>query len=382
MFYIISRLAFVDKKTTKVIVSKSANKVTVVTGASAGLGLATVRQMYNLKNITDSNFVNNGLVVMACRKLERCNAARDDIMAKDMNKNGGCSSISGNVQTCDAGDPKKAKLVTLELNLSDSRSIRKFVKDLQPILRNHHKSLNTDKKGRQKNHAIDVLINNAGVMGVPQEYNEAGVEKHMQVNHVGHFLLTSLLMPSLMASQYGGRVVNVSSLIAYLWSPFPFTDVDDFDFDLTQKGEYLPIAAYKQSKRSNLLFTHALHQRFHGVNNFSAVAAHPGYSRTSLVLSGMNFLPKFLKHLLAYNPCGSMSAESGSLSIFMAAFDSNRVTSDKFVGPIFGAFGVPITIGTSLQPFPKLEPFSQASVDALWEYSERAIGEKFFKKKQ
>jgi len=368
---------FVDKKTTKVIISKSANKVTVVTGASAGLGLATVRQMYNFKNITDTTFVNDGLVVMACRKLERCNAARDAIMSADLNS---CSG--SNTQTCDAGDPKKIKLVTLELDLADSKSIRKFVKDLQPIVRNHRKSLNANKRGRRKNHAIDVLINNAGVMGVPKEYNEAGVEKHMQINHIGHFFLTSLLMPNLMASEHGGRVVNVSSLIAYLWSPFSFTDVDDLDFDLKKKEEFSPMGAYKQSKRANLLFTHALHQRFHEVNGFSAVAAHPGYSRTSLVLSGMNFLPKIVKNLLAHNPLGSMSAEAGSLSIFVAAFDLNRVASDQFIGPIFGAIGVPVTIGPSLQPFPKLEPFSQDSVDALWEYSEGAIGESFFKIKQ
>ena len=87
------------------------------------------------------------------------------------------------------------------LDLSSLKSVRKFVLEVLKI---------TDK--------IDVLINNAGIMMIEETITEDGNEKQMQVNHIGHFLLTKLLMPVLEKSA-PVRIVNVSSL-AHTWSEY------------------------------------------------------------------------------------------------------------------------------------------------------------------
>ncbi|GMF72220.1 unnamed protein product [Aspergillus oryzae] len=77
---------------------------------------------------------------------------------------------------------------------------------------------------------IDVLINNAGVMAIPWSKSKSGLEKTLAINHIGHFLLTKLLMPSILAAGPGSRIVNVTSA-AYRMAPFFF---DDWNFSVRQ----------------------------------------------------------------------------------------------------------------------------------------------------
>ncbi|KJK60492.1 retinol dehydrogenase [Aspergillus parasiticus SU-1] len=103
---------------------------------------------------------------------------------------------------------------------------------------------------------IDVLINNAGVMAIPWSKSKSGLEKTLAINHIGHFLLTKLLMPSILAAGPGSRIVNVTSA-GYRMAPFFF---DDWNFSNGQT--YHPLAAYGQSKTANILFTVGSAQRY------------------------------------------------------------------------------------------------------------------------
>ncbi|KAK9365629.1 short-chain dehydrogenase [Lipomyces kononenkoae] len=117
---------------------------------------------------------------------------------------------------------------------------------------------------------IDVLINYAGIMAVKEfETSKEGIEIQFAANHIGHFLLTNLLMPKLVAAGPGARIVNVSS-IGYLLSEVRFEDLN------FQDGKcYIPWLGYGQSKTANILFSVALEARLkkRGISSFSV---HPG----------------------------------------------------------------------------------------------------------
>ncbi len=117
-------------------------------------------------------------------------------------------------------------------------------------------------------HSIDVLINNAGIMAV-KDYTQTpdGIELQFGTNYLGHFLLTNLLLPKLVAAGKGARIVNVSSN-AYHLSPMRF---DDYDFS---KGKtYASWLAYAQSKTAQILFTSYLAERLQqkGITSFVAI---------------------------------------------------------------------------------------------------------------
>lgn len=123
---------------------------------------------------------------------------------------------------------------------------------------------------------VDVLINSAALMMIPK-YTKAvdGIEMHLSVNHLGHFLLTNLLMPALLASKGRGRVVTVSAA-AHRLAPFRF---DDYNFGLGET--YEPLMGYAQSKCANLLFTRSLATRFEEKGLLS-YGVDPGGSMTNL----------------------------------------------------------------------------------------------------
>jgi len=121
---------------------------------------------------------------------------------------------------------------------------------------------------------IDVLVNNAGVMATPFARTADGFELQFGTNHLGHFLLTNLLMPALLAAAPGARIVNVSSAGHYA------SDID-FDDPNYENRPYNKWEAYGQSKTANILFTVALEARL-GDRGVHAYAVHPGMIRTQL----------------------------------------------------------------------------------------------------
>lgn len=124
---------------------------------------------------------------------------------------------------------------------------------------------------------IDILVNNAGVMFTPHRRTADGFELQFGVNHLGHFLLMTSLLPQLIAAaEESGeaRVVTLSSAAHLRWG----IDLDDINFD--RRG-YDTFAAYGQAKTANILMTVELHRR-HRDQGIVALAVHPGTCQTNL----------------------------------------------------------------------------------------------------
>lgn len=120
---------------------------------------------------------------------------------------------------------------------------------------------------------IDLLINNAGVMAAPFGHTADGFETQFGTNHLGHFLLTNLLMP-VIEKGTGQRIVTLSSRAHHL-------DQVHFDDPNYRSRDYEKWAAYGQSKTANILFAVALEKRLSG-RGIHAYALHPGGIMTNL----------------------------------------------------------------------------------------------------
>ncbi|GAB2863050.1 SDR family NAD(P)-dependent oxidoreductase [Nocardioides pacificus] len=166
--------------------------------------------------------------------------------------------------------------------------------------------------------AVDVLINNAGVMGMPLTRTAAGLELQLATNHLGHFLLTSLLLPRLR-----DRVVAISSAA----HRSGHLDVADLNWGQRPYHRY---GAYAQSKLCNLFFVAELQRRLTATGStLRAVAAHPGYSATGI--QGQTGSRAFTALAKVGNSLLGMSPAQGALSpLFAATMD---VPGNSFIGP-------------------------------------------------
>jgi NAD(P)-dependent dehydrogenase (short-subunit alcohol dehydrogenase family) len=132
---------------------------------------------------------------------------------------------------------------------------------------------------------IDVLINNAGGSFGKRELTEDGIEKNLQVNHVAPFLLTSLLMDTLISSQ--ATIINTSSVASRALGKIDLND-------LNLEKDFTAFHAYGNGKLGNVLFTKGLQQRY-GDKGIHAVAVHPGNVATNFASEG-NAISKLMYH--------------------------------------------------------------------------------------
>lgn len=175
--------------------------------------------------------------------------------------------------------------------------------------------------------ALDVLVNNAGVMAPPFGHTEDGFETQIGTNHLGHFALTSALLPLLMASA-GPRVVNVSSAAHRMGSINP----DDLHYE---NHSYSAWPAYGASKLANLLFTAELQRRADAAGSSMVVAAaHPGYASTNLQYAGPALAQNVVGRLAmkGVNAVLGQSAADGALPQVYAATMPD-VAGDEYFGP-------------------------------------------------
>jgi len=249
-----------------------------------------------------------------------------------------------------------SEVYTLPLDLCDFQSVKAF-----PGL------LKESPIGDRK---VDVLMNNAGVMAIP-EYEETkdGFEKTFQSNHLGHFLLTSLMFPLL---NKGARVVNVSSMAHMIVA-------NGLDMDnLNAEKEYKPWDAYGRSKMENILFTKELQRRVDEAGvDVTAVSLHPGAVRTDLaryiigedkfVSMNSNEKPKIDAAALVALPVGvyfTKAVDRGASSqIWLSSFQGDSVGGKFFQN----------------MKEVKLGPAACDMVKAkqLWEISEKLSGVEF-----
>ncbi len=208
------------------------------------------------------------------------------------------------------------------------------------------------------NGAIDLLVNNAGVMVPPLSRTAEGFELQFGTNHLGHFALTNLLL-----EHVTGRVVTVSSG-AHRFGRIDFEDLG------WERKPYRPWRAYGQSKLANLLFTAELQRRLSAAGSpVLATAAHPGYSATNLQFHsgrrGLELLSTLGNRVIAQDEHG------GALPTLYAAVAD--VPPNSYSGPD----GL-----MELRGKPKLVGRSGAAKDAevarrLWEVSEELTGVRF-----
>jgi NAD(P)-dependent dehydrogenase (short-subunit alcohol dehydrogenase family) len=217
-------------------------EVYIVTGANSGIGLITAEQLGK----------QGALVVLACRRVSEADARIDELRQLH----------------------RGIKLESAALDLGDLASVRAFVAKFQAT---HDR--------------LDGLINNAGLMNTPKGTTKDGFETQFGVNHLGHFLLTELLLPTLKASA-PSRVVCLSS--CYHDKAMGREGQIDFDDLQFERRPYDGWTAYAQSKLANLLYAKELGERLRGTG-VTAVSVHPGWVRTNLI---QNSMPLFVQNVL------------------------------------------------------------------------------------
>ncbi|MFF4396711.1 oxidoreductase [Streptomyces sp. NPDC001480] len=286
-------------------------RTAVVTGANSGLGYVTARELAR----------RGARVVMACRSEARGREAVERV----------------------TGEVPGASAELGLLDLGDLASVREFAHGL-PYDR------------------IDLLVNNAGVMALPYGTTADGFETQFGVNHLGHFALTGLLLPTLLGTP-GARIVTVSSMMHTL------ANIDPADLDSARR--YRRWIAYARSKTANLLFTHELGRRLAGAGSeVVAAAAHPGYAATNLQTAGVRAEGRRVAERLVElgNRVVAQPAEAGALPTLYAA-TAPDVRPDAFFGPSFAAWR-----GAPAPSWRAPWTLNDAMGERLWAESERLTG--------
>ncbi|GAB1816921.1 oxidoreductase [Herbidospora sp. RD11066] len=291
-------------------------KGAIVTGASNGLGLIAAGELAR----------RGAKVVFAVRDVGKGEAAAARVRSA----------------------APKAEIVVSRLDLSDLSSVRDFAGRIPEVFP----------------HGVDILMNNAGVMALPRRVSPDGYELQFATNHLGHFALTGLLMPSLLLRR-SPRVVTVSSNL-HTRGRIDFND-------LNGNRRYTPYGAYSQSKLANLLFTYEL-QRRAAATSLLSLAAHPGYASTGLQEAGPRMTGSAWQAAVvrAVNSVMAQRPEMGALPQLYAATAPGV--------PRAGYFGPDGRAG--MRGYPTLVESSPASHDEavarrLWDESEQMTGVRY-----
>ncbi|XP_061670486.1 retinol dehydrogenase 13 [Syngnathoides biaculeatus] len=246
-------------------------KTVLITGANTGIGKETAL-----------NLAQRGArVILACRDLTKASVAADYIRRKSGNSN----------------------VVVMKLDLASLESVRELA--------------NKVRIGEER---LNILINNAGIMMCPKWKTDDDFEMQFGVNHLGHFLLTNLLL-DLLKKSAPSRIVIVSS-VAHEKGCINFNDIHFND-------NYKPDVSYCQSKLANVLFCRELAVRLKGTG-VNTYCVHPGVVRTEL---GRHLLPTSLWKNLLLMPFLMMlksPQEGAQTSIFCAVDESLAKSSGLY----------------------------------------------------
>ena len=234
------------------------NKIAIVTGANSGMGMATVEVLSD-KGAT---------VIMLCRSEER-----------------GRKAVSALTRE------KDRDLDLMICDLGDFASIRDFVRRV-----------------KEKYPRIDILVNNAGFISLDRQETSNGIERQFGINHLGHFLLTTLLLDWMRA---GSRIVNVASG-AHKVGKIHFDDIN-------LRHGYNVVKAYSQSKLANVLFTRELAARLKG-RGITVNCCHPGAVATNMGVDRETGFGKTVTGLL--KPFFLTPAQGAATAIYLASDDA------------------------------------------------------------
>jgi len=288
-------------------IADSKGKVAIVTGPTTGIGLVTARVLAR-KGIH---------VILAGRQMERLEAAIKIIRKTE----------------------PYAQLTPIIIDCCSLKSVRSFVDEFVKMKLPLH-----------------YLINNAGIMACPYRESPDGFESQFATNHLGHFLLTQLLLPIMKSvSPTPARIICVAS-DAHIWSVVKgLKDVDNFNL---KPKDYTKYGAYGNSKLANMLHALELERRLHGTN-ITAYSLHPGIIVTDLPRNNC-----CLKCVYCVcNPCFKSVDQGASTTIHCAMSPG----IEKFSGMYFTNCAV-------------ARPLTAAGSDgnlaqALWELSEKMVNQ-------
>ena len=244
------------------------NKIVLITGANSGIGKATAIKLATM----------GAHIVMLCRNKERGETARQDIIQTSDNKN----------------------IELILIDLADLISVRKAAEDI-----------------KAKYDHIDVMINNAGGYFTERKTSKDGYECTFAMNHLGHFLLTNLLLDELKAA-VNARLINLSSDIHKKGHII-------FD-DLMTEKKYKGFGVYSHAKLANILFTKELSRRLHDTD-ITVNTLHPGIVRTNFTADSGRFI-RFMMTIM-----GSLlkSPEKGAeTSVYLASSKDVAGISGKY----------------------------------------------------
>lgn len=283
----------------------------LITGANSGIGLEAAKVLAS----------KGAEVILAVRNLNKGQQAVKEI------------------ETLSPG----AKTQLIRLDLSDLQSVADCVQQLN-----------------EQNKAIDVLINNAGVMLLKQRTLSAqGFEIQWATNHLGHFALTQGLLP-LLERAAQPRVVTLSSMVAKMKA------ADIYYENLNFEHNYDKMAAYAQSKLANAMFAAELQQRLQqSGSNVISVAAHPGYTATNLQ-QHMGLLGVVMNALFA------QKISMGALPTLLAA-TAPHLQGGEYIGPMKMS---------NSRGYPDNNTLPEPATDVpqrqrLWQTTEEILGQPF-----
>ena len=291
-------------------------KTVVVTGANSGIGFQAALELAR----------RGARVLLGCRNYAKGQAALDGLLRE----------VPG----------ASAELV--ELDMASLASIRGFAAEFA---------------GRGI--ALDVLVNNAGVMALPKrEVTADGFERQFGTNHLGHFALTGLVMPQLLQAA-APRVVTVASL-AHRNGKIDFANLQ------SERG-YKPWGAYGESKLANILFARELERRAKAAHSkLMSVPVHPGVSQTSIVANGPGASDVKTRVLFTFAKFLTSKDAEGAWPTLYAA-TSTAVRGGDYIGPSgFMEFkGVPTVVQ------PRANGLDEKVGERLWTVSEELTGVRY-----
>ena len=280
-------------------------KTVVITGGNAGIGKATAIELAK----------KGAEIVITSRSEDKAKAAVTEIKSASEN------------------DSIKYVLV----DLSSQESVRKAAEEL-----------------KVKFPKIDVLINNAGCYVSDLQLNVDGIEMQFATNHIGHFLLTNLILDNVKAAG-NARIINLSSIAHNSTREL---NLDDINY---ANEEYSGWKAYSRSKYCNILFTKELAKRLEK-DEITVNAVHPGGVRTEIAEKNANWYTKLGWTIM--KPFMITVEKGAATSIYLA---SSLDVSDKT-----GHYWV-----KSKQEWSNRPSQDEANWLALWEKSEKLVGQEF-----
>lgn len=280
-------------------------KTVVITGGNAGIGKATAIALAK----------KGAEVLITSRSEAKAKAAVEEIRSASKNE----------------------KIDFVLINLIDQKSVRKAAEEI-----------NT------KCPKIDVLINNAGCYLSDLELSPQGIEGQFATNHIGHFLLTNLLLDNVKAAG-NARIINLASIAHKSTREL---NLDDINY---QNEEYGGWKSYSRSKFCNILFTKELARRLEGTG-ITANAVHPGGVRTEIAQKDANW----------YTKLGWIVMKPFMITVEKGAETSIHLASSPKVEGETGGYWVRSKKEWSNRPSQNPE-----LAKALWKKSEELVGQEF-----